>query len=99
MWLLLLLGLVNAQTLMAQVAAQPLRKDGACPSGYTASGHYCVPGKGARYASKKTGACPSGYSASGRYCLAGKGANFAFPKISACPTGSSSSGEYCLASR
>ena len=74
----------------------PVVKIGNCPSGYSTSGQYCVPGKQARFAVEKRGSCPSGYSTSGGYCLAGARARPAVPKVGNCPTGWSTSGNYCL---
>lgn len=79
--------------------AQPLPKQGSCPSGYSQSGNYCNPGSNARYAVQKEGSCPSGYSQSGDYCLAGPNAKLAVPKRGSCPSGYSQSGDYCLSSR
>lgn len=82
------------------LALQPLPKLGTCPSGYHASGLYCVPGRTARPALERHGTCPSGYHASGAYCLAGTQARPALPKLGAgCPSGWSSSGAYCLQNR
>jgi hypothetical protein len=51
------------------LAAMPLPKNGPCPSGYSSSGHYCVPQSDAGIAIPKDGPCPSGYSSSGSYCV------------------------------
>jgi hypothetical protein len=76
---------------------QPVVKLGNCPSGYSSSGQYCVPGPRARLALEKRGQCPSGYAASGTYCLAGSQARPALPKIgTTCPSRWSTSGDYCL---
>lgn len=84
----------------AAQAQQPIVKDGACPSGYSSSGRYCVPSDRARAAIPKAGACPSGYSSSGRYCLAtSPNSKIAIPKVGACPSGYHSSGNYCLSNR
>ncbi len=57
--------------LFAQPPAQPVIKNGSCPSGYVSSGNYCVPsGDSSRFAITKSGSCPSGYVSSGDYCLA-----------------------------
>ncbi|MFN8773920.1 MAG: hypothetical protein ACK52M_11305 [bacterium] len=88
-----------AADLLAQPAAVALPKTGSCPSGYSTSGNYCVPGSGARFALPKVGSCPSGYSTSGDYCLASQGARHAMPKTGSCPSGYSTSGDYCLSSR
>jgi hypothetical protein len=78
---------------------QPLIKQGSCPSGYSQSGNYCVPGSNARFALPKSGSCPSGYSQSSNYCLAGSNAKLAIPRSGSCPSGYSQSGEYCLKMR
>ena len=87
-------------TLAAAVAtAQPLPKQGSCPSGYHTSGNYCTPSSNtARPALPKVGSCPSGYHTSGDYCL-GSSANAkpAVVKHGACPSGYHTSGNYCLA--
>ncbi len=78
------------------IAAHALIKIGNCPSGYSTSGQYCVPGRQARFALEKSGPCPSGYATSGAYCLAGSQARPAIPKVGACPSGWSTSANYCL---
>jgi|GEM_PF-3397325 len=79
------------------VTPQPVVKRGTCPSGYSTSGQYCIPGPRARLALEKRGRCPSGYGTSGAYCLAGSQARPALPKIgAACPSSWSTSGDYCL---
>lgn len=81
-------------------AAEPVIKEGACPSGYHSSGSYCVPGKSARQAIPKLGACPSGYHSSGNYCVGNSDrSRSAIPKVGACPSGYHSSGKYCLSNR
>ncbi|WP_020505945.1 hypothetical protein [Lamprocystis purpurea] len=76
---------------------QPVVKLGTCPSGYSTSGQYCIPGPRARLALEKRGRCPSAYGTSGAYCLAGSQARPALPKIgAACPSQWSTSGDYCL---
>lgn len=75
----------------------PIAKEGSCPSGYTSSGYYCVPGVSATYAIKKIGGCPSGYRGSGKYCVAAKvDTKLAIIKIGSCPVGYYTAGEYCL---
>ena len=75
----------------------PILKNGSCPTGYHASGKYCIPGKNAKFAIIKLGSCPSGYHSSGNYCLAGKSAKAVILKAgSSCPSGYHTSGKYCL---
>lgn len=82
------------------LSPSPIMKHGTCPSGYTPSGAYCIPGAKARPAIDKLGTCPSGYTPSGAYCLAGSQARAAIAKIgSSCPSGWSPSGAYCLSRR
>ncbi len=78
---------------------EPVIKTGSCPSGYSTSGQYCVPGRNARPALPKIGSCPSGYSTSGDYCLIGTNGKPAIPKVGSCPSGYATSGSYCLRSR
>jgi hypothetical protein len=78
---------------------EPVIKTGSCPSGYTTSGGYCVPGRNARPALPKIGSCPSGYSTSGNYCLMGENGTPAILKVGSCPSGYTTSGNYCLLSR
>ena len=85
---------------LAAPPAQPVVKDGACPSGYSSSGNYCTPGSRARFALAKQGTCPSGYSASGNYCVASSDqSKTTIPKSGACPSGYSASSNYCLSTR
>lgn len=56
----------------AVFAQQAFPKSGFCPSGYRASGSYCLPGNNASEALPKNGFCPSGYRASSNYCLKNK---------------------------
>ncbi len=83
------------------VPAQPVIRDGSCPSGYSSSGNYCVPGSSARYALPRGGSsCPSGYFSSGNYCVAAsKDSRFAIPRRGGCPSGYFSSGDFCVAAR
>ena len=54
-------------------AAQALVRDGSCPSGFSSSGNYCVPGSGARFAlARNGGSCPSGYFSSSDFCVSSK---------------------------
>jgi len=80
-------------------AQHPVQKNGSCPSGYYASGDYCVPTQHAKEVVPKSGSCPSGYYASGNYCLATDHARSAIPKHGACPSGYYASGNYCLQAR
>ena len=70
--LLLSIAAAWAGATHAEPAAAPVPKVGACPSGYSTSGAYCLAGAGARHAVPKTGSCPSGYSTSGDYCLSSR---------------------------
>ena len=99
-FVLLLLVVVSSIT-FAQLPAQPVIKNGSCPSGYISSGSYCVPsGDSSRFAIVKSGSCPSGYISSGDYCLAsGDSSRLAIPKQGSCPSGYTSSGDYCLSSK
>jgi hypothetical protein len=81
----------------ADLQAQPVLKNGSCPSGYRTSGNYCVPIKNARFALAKSGSCPSGYRTSGKYCVARKKAKLAIAKDGSCPSGYRTSGNYCIA--
>ena len=82
----------------ASCHAEPLAKDGACPSGYFTSGAYCVPSTGARRAIKRLNSCPSGFFSSGNYCVASTSNEaIAIPKVGgSCPSGWYTSGKYCL---
>lgn len=80
-------------------AAQPVLKQGSCPSGYHQSDNYCVPGTNATFAIRKDGSCPSGYHQSSDYCVAGKTATLAIPKAGSCPSGYHQSGSYCLSNK
>ncbi len=95
----LCLGISNLA--FAQPTAQPIIKNGSCPSGYISNGNYCVPsGDSSRFAITKSGSCPSGYISSGDYCLAsGDSSRLAIPKQGNCPSGYTSSGDYCLSSK
>ena len=101
---ILWLGLLGTIPLVCMadptMTPQPVVKIGSCPSGYSTSGQYCIPGQNARVALGKREQCPSGYSTSGAYCLAGQQARPALPKVgSTCPPGWSTSGHYCLRNR
>lgn len=99
---LVVLGLsILPAALAAQTLhAQPMLRNGSCPSNFHASGNYCAPGAYAHYALPKSGPCPSGYSSSGNYCVAySANAKLAIPKLGSCPSGYSSSSNYCVAYR
>jgi hypothetical protein len=90
-----------ANAAFGEQAVQPVPKgpDSRCPYGYTSSGGYCAPMRGAKAALPKVGACPYGYTQSGSYCLAlDKKAREALPKNGSCPYSYNSSGGYCLKS-
>ena len=94
-----LLVLIGSSVVRAAPPPQPIERDGACPSGYYASGNYCVPGAGARFAISRRGFCPSGYYASGQYCVASTDrSGLAIHRSGSCPSGFYASGEYCVAS-
>lgn len=96
---LFFLALSFAVDAPAAPPAQPLERDGSCPSGYYASSNYCVPNKGARFAVHRRGSCPSGYYASGNYCVASSDkSGTAIPRLGSCPSGYYASGEYCVSS-
>lgn len=99
---ILALALLGVASLAAHASPppQPVIRTGACPSGYYASGNYCVPGGNARFTLPRAGACPSGYYASGEYCVASsESSKLAIPRAGACPSGYYASGEYCVSSR
>jgi hypothetical protein len=52
---------------------KPPGPGGSCPHGYTSSGSFCVPSKGAQDAIPKPpgpgGTCPWGWTSSGSFCL------------------------------
>jgi hypothetical protein len=80
------------------IAQEALPKVGTCPSGFYASGKYCVPIKDdGKPAMLRGGQCPSGYYSSGKYCVANsKDSRPAVPKSGGCPSGYYTSGSYCL---
>lgn len=87
-------------TAMAAPPPQPLIRDGSCPSGYYASGNYCVPGSNARFSIERNGSCPSGYYASGKYCVASSNnSKTVIHRSGSCPSGYYASGKYCVSSR
>jgi hypothetical protein len=49
--------------------AETIEKIGECPSGWSTSGKYCVPGKYAKYVIEKKGECPVGFTTAGKYCV------------------------------
>ena len=81
------------------LAQQAIQRNGSCPSGYSASGAYCVPGPQARPAIDREGSCPSGYFASGAYCVMGPNGKPAIPRVGSCPSGYFASGAYCVSNR
>ena len=93
-----LLALTCVSVAAQTPAAQPVAKQGSCPSGYHSSGNYCTPSSAsARFALPHVGSCPSGYHTSGAYCLASSGsAKGAIVKSGSCPSGYHTSGAYCL---
>lgn len=90
--------LLSSGDLAAQTG-KAIEKVGSCPSGYYASGNYCVPNPNAKAAIEKSGSCPSRYYSSGAYCLATETATHAIPKQGQCPSGYYASGSYCISSR
>jgi hypothetical protein len=92
------IALFNVPSLAQAPAAQPLAKQGSCPSGYHSSGNYCTPSSpSARAALPHVGSCPSGYHTSGGYCLASSNSSkTAIVKSGSCPSGYHTSGAYCL---
>ena len=69
----LCLGIVWIFTTFLATAAppaQPLQRIGSFPSGYNASGNYCLATSDkTKLAIPRTGSCPSGYYASNEYCV------------------------------
>ncbi len=99
---IVLIGLVmlTAGAVLAAPPAQPLERDGSCPTGYSASGNYCVPGNSARFAIERNGSCPTGYSASGNYCVAiSDRSKMVIHRSGSCPSGYYASGNYCVSTR
>lgn len=97
--LLMAIILVTGQTAEAAPAPQPLARSGSCPTGYHASGQYCVPGPSARYAIERNGSCPLGYFTSASYCVASSDKSaLAIHRSGSCPMGYFASGKYCLKS-
>lgn len=91
----LAIGFIGAAN--AAPPAQPILRDGSCPSGYYSSGNYCVPNNNAHFAVHRKGSCPSGYYSSGNYCVATSDkSGTAIPRSGSCPSGYYSSGEYCV---
>ena len=94
--------LVSVISMVASAAppAQPLPREGSCPSGYYASDKYCVPTSSARFAIKRDGTCPSGYYASDNYCVATTdSAKAVIPRAGSCPSGGYASGSYCVSTK
>ena len=92
------IALFNVPSLAQAPVAQPLARQGSCPSGYHSSGNYCTPSSSsARAALPHVGSCPSGYHTSGGYCLASSNSSkTAIVKSGSCPSGYHTSGAYCL---
>jgi hypothetical protein len=71
--LLSLAVLLPAALIHLTALAQPIARNGSCPSGYYASGNYCVASSGSsKNAIPRNGSCPSGYYASGNYCVSSR---------------------------
>jgi hypothetical protein len=97
MRLWLLFFMLFTPTANAAPPAQPLPRDGSCPSGYYSSNQYCVPTSSAKFAIKRDGSCPSGYFASGNYCIAStESAKAVIARVGSCPSGWFASGNYCV---
>ena len=98
------LAFITTPAVPAQAdTAQPILRVGKhCPSGYRASGEYCVPRSGSTdtpQAIEKKGNCPSGYRKSGRYCIPRSGTQVVphiLEKKGSCPPGYRKSGHYCV---
>lgn len=99
--LLLLMSLaVACLAAHAAPAAQPIARNGSCPGGYYATGNYCAPSNGARFAMHRNGSCPGGHYASGNYCVTSSNTTkAAIPRSGSCPGGYYATGNYCVASR
>ena len=88
------------QPAVAAPPAQPLPRDGSCPSGYYSSGNYCVPNTNGRYAISRNGSCPSGYYSSGNYCVASSDSSkLVIHRKGSCPSGFYASGNYCVSNK
>ncbi len=93
--------LLATATVHSAPQAQPILKNGSCPSGYHSSSNYCAPNnEKSPFSLTKTGSCPSGYYSSGNYCLAtSKNSKGAIYRSGSCPSGYHSSGNYCLSNK
>lgn len=80
------------------VEAYPVSRSGFCPSGYHASGNYCVSNNfKSGSAIEREGFCPSDYHASGNYCVANCNlSGKAIFRNGFCPSGYHASGKYCV---
>lgn len=97
-WLISLALLHFAAPVIAELLTQPVPNVGACPSGWHASGGYCVPNsKDALPIVQKVGVCPSGWHAAGNYCVANSGESRPIvPKQGVCPSGWRAAGAWCM---
>jgi hypothetical protein len=97
---LILTSLFMAAAMPRSLALEPypMPREGFCPSGYHASGNYCVPNSNRSGAAiERDGFCPSGYHASGNYCVANNASSGkAIFRNGFCPSGYHASGNYCI---
>ncbi len=96
----LVLALLIPVNVDAAPPAQPIIRDGTCPSGYYAGDEYCAPTSSAQFAIKRDGSCPSGYYASDKYYVAATdSAKAVIPRAGSCPSGWYASGNHCVSTR